>query len=68
MAVLMSSPRTSLSAGPAGLSVDITLHQVEYFPHNDTLNTLYRCNGDTEDQGFRSRTCTFSTNVSMDNF
>ena len=41
-----------------------TIKQIEYFPHNDTLHTLYLCPHQHQDSTqLRIRTCVFSNNV-----
>ena len=40
------------------------IKQIEYFPHNDTLHTLYLCPHQHQDSTqLRIRSCVFSNNV-----
>ena len=45
------------------VATEVDVNRVEYFPHNDTLHTIYRCGQDSKDSTTRIRTCTFSNNV-----
>ena len=48
-------------AGDVGAKTDeILINRIEYFPHNDTLNAIYRCSNMDDT---RVHTCTFSDNV-----
>ena len=42
----------------------VSVNRIEYFPHNDTLNAIYRCNAEART---RLRTCTFNDNVGNSN-
>ena len=45
------------------VAAEVDINRVEYFPHNDTLHTIYRCGQNSKDSTTRIRTCTFSNNV-----